>query len=622
MMGMARTLAAALLIVALTAPPAAPQACSQTPTFDPAITSPQSAIAGWPARRALTNEMLAYFRQVDSQTDRVDVGQFATSWRGTPLLYGLVGAANNVKNADVIAAAQSELRDPRVTSASEAADIARESPAIVWYSGSVHGNETSGADSALQILYDLAARTDCAAIEIRDNLLVGVIATQNPDGRDSAGRTNNYGFDMNRDWFARTQPEIDGELDLLTRYPPVMFIDAHEQAVENFFFPPNDDPIHHEISDQSVSWINDLYGASLQDAFDSRRATDPLNWDYFNYNTYDLFFMGYGDSAPTTGFTAAGMTFEKGQDADHIKQREQFLAGWTSIETASVNKQTILEQYYQAHRDAIAQGKAGTLEPNIVYAPGNQLRTQVPNLKIRHYFIGAGRGQAEAYHLVQRLLDMDVEVYKLRKKLKVPGLEAYGRDPRKGKLPRGTFWIPMEQPQKRWIQALLGEDPYGSLVYFYDVAAWSNPLLMGVDAWFTGSKLSKLVKQSDLRKMKGAAPLSGHGLATPPQGGLQTVKKAKRFWFRGDTARAVMAALALARDGAKVERALQPARGLPGGSFFLRKPIDRPLVDRIGRQYDVVIRGDRRKAKSGATYLPITLDKLLGGWAADAPFED
>ena len=32
-------------------------------------------------------------------------------------------------------------------------------------------------------------------------------------------RDNVYGFDMNRDWFARTQPETDGKLDLLSRSP-------------------------------------------------------------------------------------------------------------------------------------------------------------------------------------------------------------------------------------------------------------------------------------------------------------------------------------------------------------------------------------------------------------------
>ena len=57
---------------------------------------------------------------------------------------------------------------------------------------------------------------------------------------------------MNRDWFRRTQPETDGKLRLLSRFPPVLYIDAHEQGPEDCFFPPNAEPIYHEISPQSV----------------------------------------------------------------------------------------------------------------------------------------------------------------------------------------------------------------------------------------------------------------------------------------------------------------------------------------------------------------------------------
>ena len=43
-------------------------------------------------------------------------------------------------------------------------------------------------------------------------------------------------------------------------------------------------------------------------------------------------------------------------------------------------------------------------------------------------------------------------------------------------LPAGTLWIPMAQPQKHWIQAILGEDPFIPFPYFYDVVTWSYSL--------------------------------------------------------------------------------------------------------------------------------------------------
>ena len=85
--------------------------------------------------------------------------------------------------------------------------------------GNVHGGEESGTDAELRVLYELADRDDCAARQILDNALVGIIPTQNPDGREAETRQNSYGFDMNRDWFARTQPETDAKLELLRQYP-------------------------------------------------------------------------------------------------------------------------------------------------------------------------------------------------------------------------------------------------------------------------------------------------------------------------------------------------------------------------------------------------------------------
>ena len=41
--------------------------------------------------------------------------------------------------------------------------------------------------------------------------------------------------------------------------------------------------------------------------------------------------------------------------------------------------------------------------------------------------------------------------------------------------------MPLAQTQKHWVEAMLGEDPYAAVPYFYDVASWSNPLLMGLD---------------------------------------------------------------------------------------------------------------------------------------------
>jgi hypothetical protein len=158
---------------------------------------------------------------------------------------------------------------------------------------------------------------------------VVILPIQNPDGREADSRRNAYGFDMNRDWFARTQPETDGKLAALNEYPPVLYIDAHEMGGTSYFFPPNADPIYH--------------GASMAAEFTERGI------DFFNRDVYDLFYMGYGDTVPSTGFIGAGMTFEKGGNSP-ISERtyEQYLTQWVSLSAAATHRAEILAQRVSA----------------------------------------------------------------------------------------------------------------------------------------------------------------------------------------------------------------------------------------------------------------------------------
>jgi hypothetical protein len=313
-MRQARLLASLVLIAGLAVvavPQAAVAACSPgPPAYDPTITSPEQAIAGFGSQKASAQQLFDYTGTVDDESDRVTSATFATSVLGRPLSYALVSTPENLGNIDAIVADNRALRDPRVTSEAEAATLAQDSPAIVWYYANVHGNEPSPGDAAARILYELAARTDCEVETMLQNLVIGIIPTQNPDGREANTRQNANGFDMNRDWFEWSQPETIGKIDLLTRYPGVLFMDAHEMFYTSFFFPPTADPTYHEISDTTMHWINDFYGPAMATAFDERQQGGDFT--FFNYSPYDFFAIVYGDTVPDTLFTGAGMTFEKG----------------------------------------------------------------------------------------------------------------------------------------------------------------------------------------------------------------------------------------------------------------------------------------------------------------------
>jgi hypothetical protein len=483
----------------------APEFSGEVPELADVVSNP-----GGEGGEVTTDQAYAYMDSVDRASDRVITGALdQRSWQGRELRWAIVGDADNVDDHSLneIKKAAQRLRDPR-TPPGLARHIASRFPAILWVASNVHGDEESGTDASLRVLYELADREDCAARQILDNAIVILLPVQNPDGREADTRRNFYGFDMNRDWFARTQPETDAKVEMLREFPGPLYIDAHEMSRETYFFPPNSDPIYHEITDESIDWINNVYGASMAAEFD--RQGIP----YFNRDVYDLFYMGYGDTVPSTGFISAGMTFEKAE-GDPIERRayEQYLTQWVSLSQAAIRKRQILAQWAAAWREAYDQGKDGFLEPNEVINPGNEVQTEVPDDPVRHYFITERRGfkQDEVQTMIRRLQRMDVDVYRLRKDVRVPDFTPYGHHTREQQIRAGTWYVPMAQMQKHWVQAMLHEDTYTPFPYFYDVTAWSQPLLFNVRGGYSGKRLG--VKASPVEELDdpgGPAPPADH----------------------------------------------------------------------------------------------------------------
>ncbi len=432
-----------------------------------------------------------FLSAVDSASDRVVTGTAAVSVGGRALRYAIVGSPDRLTPqalADIRAGAAA-LRDPLLP-ASEVSDLVAATPTILWVSGNVHGTEESGADASLKVLFELADRSDCVVQSILDDSIVVILPIQNPDGRQAETRRNLYGFDMNRDWFARTQPETDGKLALLRRYPPMLNIDAHEFGSPNYLFPPTADPEYHETPDLVHDWIFDEYSPAIAGEFDREGLR------YHHGAPYDFFASIFGDTVPAVGFHAAGMTFEK-NDGDPIADRvhQQFIAMWASLFEGSSNAEQRVADWHGSYVEAYQEGLAGTLEPNEVFEPKHSVYQPVPDDLVRSYFLlNDARRATELQLLTRRLQRMDVDVYQLTAPVTVGDYHPYAAAARQRTFPTGTYWIPLAQGQKHWIQSMLHEDSYIPFDVTYDVTAWSNPLLMNLRGGWTGADLSPEVQ--------------------------------------------------------------------------------------------------------------------------------
>jgi hypothetical protein len=428
----------------------------------------------------------AYLDAVATASDRVIAGTAATSVQGRALRYAVVGRADRMTPTALatIRTNATALRNPTLTPA-QAASLEAATPEILWISANVHGDEESGGDAALQVLYELADRSDCVVSTILDRAIVVILPTQNPDGRELNTRRNANGFDMNRDWFARTQPETDGKVEVVRQYPAMLYIDAHEFGYQNYFFPPNADPEYHETSDTAHRWINDLYSPAIATQFTKEKI------HFFHGAPYDFFATVFGDTVPTLGFGAAGMTFEKANFEDiSVRFHEHFTAMWASL-AAGASDPNVVRDWHDSYVQAYQEGVAGQLEPNAVFEKGHSLLQPVPTAAVRHYFLLNDPTKAyELQLLVRRLQRMDVSVFRLNAPLSVPHFHPYADPSRATTLPVGTYWIPLAQGQKHWIQSMLNEDTYIPFNVTYDVTAWSNPLLENLPGGWTGDVLS------------------------------------------------------------------------------------------------------------------------------------
>ena len=361
-----------------------------------------------------------------------------------PIRYAIVGRRRNVTADGLATIRQSaaRLQNPH-TPAREVSRIVKRSPATLWIAGNVHGGEESGLDASLRTLYELADRRDCAATRHPRRLgIVVIVPSRTPTAASpTRGRTPTASTSTATGSPAPSpRPTRSSSSCAATRRSCSSTITRW--APRTFFFPPNADPIYHEITDQSVDWINNIYGAR-----DHRPSSAAQGIDYFNYDIYDLFYMGYGDTVPTTGFGAAGMTFEKNNaEPMPVRAYEQYVSQWTSLSAAGGREAGDPRPTGACSGwTALRQGEDGYLEPNEVVQRTNTVQFEVPDITVRNYFIRDDDPdkKREVQALVRRLQRMDVlraQAPRAARGARLQGLRAVLRPRRRCRAPTGSRW--------------------------------------------------------------------------------------------------------------------------------------------------------------------------------------
>ena len=462
------------------------------PQVDPRVPTPEKLLGFRIGERFISHsEAIAYARAVAAAApDRVRFETFGKTPEGRDLFLLVVTAPENHARMDALIEANRAIWAP--APGRKAAPPAGQ-PVFVWFSYGIHGDEASSPDAAIATLYHLAASREAETLEWLRRTVLTIDPMLNPDGRmryvswlTSAvtgqpdpnpdarehyppwprGRTNHFGFDMNRDWSAATQAETRARLTRLIQTPPQVVVDFHEMSPESsYFFPPVAEPTNRLLPPELFQWFA-VFGKANAQAFDAR------GWPYFIRETFDFFYPGYTDAWPSFN-GAIGMTYEmaggprgglayRRRDGSVLTLKERalkhFISGLTTLKTSSERRDEIL-------RDFLAARSAPLNAPNRVWT-----------------------------------FPSDQDPYRLRllaETLRLQGVQVKRTTAAGGDLPAGSLVVEKAQPSGTLVAALLDEkaeltEPFlekarakflrGEEEAFYDVTAWSLPAAFGLKA--------------------------------------------------------------------------------------------------------------------------------------------
>lgn len=570
---------------------------------DQAVPAPEAVIGHRIGARYTTpEEIVAYVRALAAASPRLRVETYGTTPEGRELLAVTVSSPENLAR---LAAARSDLASAATDDAAKAR-VLDGSPATVWVSCSVHGDEPAGGEAGLALLYRLAASREPEVEALLRKLVVVVDPAVNPDGRARhaafsraatdeepdaapdaiendppwpAGRFNHFGFDLNRDWAWATQPETRARIAAILRIRPQVFVDVHEMGAErSYFFPPDAEPVHPHVSERARRSL-DAFGRALARAFDER------GWSYFVRETFDLFYPAYGDSWPTL-HGAVGLTLETAAGAGLARRRKD-----GSVVTLTERAAKHLTALSALLRDA-AERRRDLLADTIESAR--------PRKDAPLFVVPAGQDPGKMRRLARLLTLQGIEVERTTAALEEKGM----------KLPAGSLLVDAAQPYGRFAQTLLEPgaalpEPFlreerGRLLLdepdgFFDVTAWSLPLAFGLRTGTLTDRRRLEGRRAPWRDAEASAPASA-----PRYGWL----------LSGDDFESRGAAGRLLAAGVHVEVTTRPARAgslaIAPGSFVVKRENNDPddVEDSVAEAV----------AESGARAVP-----LAGAWSDEGP---
>jgi len=360
-------------------------------------------------------------------------------------------------------------------------------PIVVYQGFSVHGDEPSGTNASLPLIYHLLASNSDETRELLNDVVILLDPSLNPDGLQRfsqwansnknqslnpdnndreynqywpRARTNHYWFDLNRDYLPNQLIESNFKIQTYTEWLPNIMTDHHEMGTNSsFFFQPG-------VPERKNPLISDLNQKLTKEiASYHEEALNEIGSLYYSEESFDDFYFGKGSTYPDAN-GGIGILFEQGSSRGHIQE---------SVNGVITFPFTIKNQLTTAFSTLKA---AKNMRVKLLNYMKNFFDNQIDlySKRTKNIVFGKLKDQSSVYHLADILKSHKIKFNNISKDIVINGRK-YLKD--------NSYIVPMNQPKRTLIEAMFYTQTKFKDSLFYDVSSWTLPLAFNVNYDYT-----------------------------------------------------------------------------------------------------------------------------------------
>jgi hypothetical protein len=453
-------------------------------------------IAGAPGKLTYYDDIVGYMNALAKASPLVQVIPIGKSGEGREMVNVLVTSRENMAKLDEYKKQMAKLADPRIVKTSEEADsIVSQLKPIYWLTSNLHSPETGSAEASMELAYRLAVDDHPYIKTIRDNMVVLISPSVEPDGHDKhtdwfylhnkdvteynqITRVPYWGkydlHDNNRDMITMSQSEMKNVANVFFEWYPIVIQDNHESVPFLFFSSGNGPSSFHGTMDAErniIAWWEltqmNAYGMPGVHTHDFGNTSWSPNFMASiapNHNATFHFYETYGNSI--------GNTIEREITRESQLKKEYYrpVPPYKEVLWSMRNNLN-----YQITGDILAMyivaDKKDFFLKNF-WVRGVDSYEKGKNEPPYAYVIPAGqKDPPTTAFLVNVLLSHKLEIHKTTGLLKVE----------EGEFPAGSYLVRLDQPYANLAVTLLGIQEYPEDGHrTHDDCGWTLGLNMGV----------------------------------------------------------------------------------------------------------------------------------------------